>query len=70
MDMNLIENRQDLVDRYNEAIGVPGPMVKELQRHFLAGEMVSGRIPQYVWQCEAMIEARNSMSRRAYAEVR
>lgn len=67
MDMNLIENRKDLVDRYNEAVGVPGPMVRELQRGFLAGEMVLDRIPQYVDQCEAMIEARKSMTRRAHA---
>lgn len=67
MDTSLIKNRQDLVDRYNKAVGAPGPLVTELQRHFLAGEMASDRIPQYVEQCEAMIEARNSMSRRAFA---
>lgn len=64
MDMSTIENRQDLVDRYNEAVGAPGPLVQELQHQFLEGEMALDRIAQYVMQCEAMIEARNSMRRR------
>lgn len=67
MDMNLIENRQDLVNRYNAAVGTPGPLVRELQHHFLAGGMPSSRISHYVEQCEAMIEARMTMSRPVHA---
>lgn len=67
MDMSTIENRQDLVDRYNEAVGAPGPMVQELQHQFLQGKMAPDRISQYVMQCEDMIEARNSMRRRSLA---
>lgn len=64
MDMDLIKNRQGLVARYNEAIGEPGPIVLELQRTFLAGEMPMARINQYVQQSEAMSEARRLMVRR------
>lgn len=64
MDMDLIKNRQELVARYNKAIGEPGPLVRELQRAFLAGEMSTARINQYVQQSEAMIEARRPMVRR------
>lgn len=64
MDMDLTENRHDLVDRYNDTVGPPGPQVAALQAQFLSGEFNQFRIAQYVQQCEDMIEARQSLRRK------
>lgn len=67
MDTNLIENRQDLVNKYNASVGEPGPLVTELQCRFLTGDMDPSLVKQYVAQCEVMIESRDSLRRRASA---
>lgn len=57
-DMSLVQNRLDLILRYNSAIGKPGPHVTALQREFGNGFMNERRQSQYVLQCEYMIAAR------------
>lgn len=57
-DMTLVENRLDLINRYNAFVGEPGTQVTALQRSFLTGLMDQGRQIQYVLQCEYMIAAR------------
>lgn len=61
------DTRQDLVDRYNEALGPPGPQVAALQASFLDGSMASANVLNYVQQCEYMIEARISLRRKSPA---
>lgn len=39
MNMDFIENRRALVERYNQVFGAFGPLVTELQRQFADGEM-------------------------------
>lgn len=67
MDKMSSAARQHLVDRYNDALGPPGPQVAALQSQFLDFTMAQSRIDHYVQQCEYMIEARNPMRRKTHS---
>ena len=60
-DMSVLDNRLDLVNRYNYSVGDPGPQVAHVQREFLNGLMPHEVVGSFVAQCEAIIDARRSM---------
>ena len=61
LDMGLLQNRLDLVSRYNEAVGAPGPQVEQVQREFVDELMPPEFVSAFVDQCEMMIAARSTM---------
>jgi hypothetical protein len=63
-DMSVLQNRLNLVNRYNQAIGPAGPKVSQVQQDFINGLMKPGIVATFVKQCEIMIEARRSMHPR------
>lgn len=60
-EMSVLQNRLNLVNRYNQAIGPAGPKVSQVQQDFINGLMKPGIVTTFVKQCEMMIEARRSM---------
>ena len=58
LDMSLRENRLDLVKRYNDALGAPGPVVKCVQAECVNGLMNPVTQPDFVAECEFLIESR------------
>jgi hypothetical protein len=65
MKMLFRENRLNLVERYNDSVGTPGPLTDQLQTNFINGLMDPALVKQYVEQCEAIIASRASMKQRA-----
>lgn len=56
-DMSVLEKRLDLVNRYNHALGQPGPGVTYLQREFINGLMRPEWVACFVDECEMLIES-------------
>jgi hypothetical protein len=61
LDMGAQQNRLDLMRRYNEAVGAPGPQVKQVQQEFIDGIMQPEFVITFADQCEMMIAARSTM---------
>jgi hypothetical protein len=53
--MDSIENRLDLINRYNAAVGFPGIEESEEQVKFIKGEMTKKEFFAYVRICEYRI---------------
>lgn len=67
LNMSVMANRLDLINRYNVSLGAPGPGAKRVQHEFINGLMPSEIVATFVAQCEAMIEARRPMVPRKNA---
>lgn len=64
MEQKSVVLRQNLVNRYNDAVGPPGAQVSSLQKSFLTGALDRSVVARYIQQCEEMIEARMSLRPR------
>lgn len=56
-EVALIADRQNLVDRFNAVIGLPGAVVAQMQKDFVNGRMPFQEMVSYVRYCEYMIQA-------------